>query len=36
MQVTPTADLGFLDKYMKSTVTNIGVKIDSDLKFDQT
>ncbi len=31
---TPLVDLGALAQYIKPTITNLGVKIDSDLKLD--
>ncbi len=31
---TPLVDLGALAQYIKPTITNLGVKIDSDFKFD--
>ena len=31
---TPQVDLGCLTPLLKHTITNLGVKIDSDLKFD--
>ncbi len=31
---TPLVDLGALSQYIKPTITNLGVKIDSDLKLD--
>jgi len=31
---TPPIEIGYLAQYKKSTITNLGVKVDADLKFD--
>ena len=33
--VFPPGDLGSLEPFLKSTATNLGIKIDSDLKLDK-